>query len=30
LLSSIAIGAMALANLLRGAPIDLGHEAEVE
>jgi len=30
LLSSVAIGAMALINLLRGAPIDLGHEAEVE
>jgi TRAP-type C4-dicarboxylate transport system permease small subunit len=29
-LSSVAIGAMALVNLLRGAPIDLGHEAEVE
>jgi TRAP-type transport system small permease protein len=30
LLSSLAIGVMALINLVRGAPIDLGHESEVE
>jgi len=29
-LSSLAIGLMALVNLLRGTPIDLGHESEVE
>ncbi len=29
-LSAVAIGAMALVNLVRGAPIDLGHESEVE
>jgi TRAP-type transport system small permease protein len=30
LLCSIAIGAMALRELVRGAPLDLGHGAEVE
>jgi len=30
LLSALAIGVMALANLLRGTPVDLGHESEVE
>jgi TRAP-type C4-dicarboxylate transport system permease small subunit len=29
-LSSLAIGAMALVNLLRGKPIELGHEVDVE
>lgn len=29
-LSAVAIGVMALVNLVRGAPIDLGHESEVE
>jgi len=29
-LSSAAIGVMAFINLARGAPIDLGHESEVE
>lgn len=29
-LSAAAIGVMALVNLVRGAPIDLGHESEVE
>jgi gluconokinase len=29
-LSSVAIGVMALVNLVRVAPIDLGHESEVE
>lgn len=30
LLSSFAIGVMALVQLLRGTPVDFGHEAEVE
>ncbi len=30
LLSAAAIGVMALINLVRGKPIDLGHESEVE
>jgi gluconokinase len=30
LLSALLIGLMALAQLLRGAPLDLGHESEVE
>jgi TRAP-type transport system small permease protein len=30
LLCTLAIGAMAAMNLLRGKPIDLGYEAEVE
>lgn len=30
LLSSVAIGAMALAELVRGKPLDLGHALEVE
>lgn len=29
-LSSVAIGVMALFNLLRGRPIDLGHDSDVE
>jgi gluconokinase len=29
-LSAVAIGAMAVVNLVRVAPIDLGHESEVE
>ena len=29
-LSSVVIGVMALVNLVRGAPIGLGHEAEIE
>lgn len=29
-LSSVAIGAMAFVNLVRGKPVELGHEAEVE
>jgi TRAP-type C4-dicarboxylate transport system permease small subunit len=30
LLASLAIGGMALVDLVRGKPIDLGHESEVE
>jgi len=30
LLCSVAIGAMAIVNLLRGGPIDIGHELEME
>jgi TRAP-type C4-dicarboxylate transport system permease small subunit len=30
LLAALAIGVMALVNLVRGTPIDFGHEAEVE
>jgi TRAP-type C4-dicarboxylate transport system permease small subunit len=30
LLCAVAIGVMALVNLLRGSPIDFGHEADVE